>query len=195
MADSLTALSRPYPWPWHGVFEPGRTALLVFRDGGIAPPDGETTGRLMSVVERAACIGVVIGELPGQAPAPEWLELKADFRVVRPHYGGFSGTDLDFELRKREITDLIFVGFPFELGADSTMRQANDLGYECLALTDCCSGLAPGTLTGAISSIQMSGGIFGAVAETAAILELFAKAGTQREHTQKESDDDHPDSG
>ena len=56
------------------------------------------------------------------------------------------------------------------------MRQANDLGYECLALTDCCTGMAPDTLAGAMSSIQMSGGIFGAVAETSAIFDLFARA-------------------
>src|SRR5207248_8705634 len=93
--------------------------------------------------------------------------------LSRPHIGGFSGTDLDSILRARGITDLILVGYPFDLGADSTMRQANDLGYECLMVTDCCTGLAPDTLAGAISSIQMSGGIFGAVADSAAVIELF----------------------
>ncbi len=176
MANGLTALSRPYPWPWHGAFEPRRTALLVLRDGDIAPPGPSTAALLTSVLERAVMVGLTVGDLPGQTPQPNGTELGADFRIPRPHYGAFSGTDLDAVLRRRQITDLILVGFPFELGADCTMRQANDLGYECLALTDCCTGLAPDTLAGAIATIQMSGGIFGAVAESAAVLALFANA-------------------
>lgn len=176
MADALTAPSRPYPWPWHGCFEPRRTALLVLHDGDIAPPDRATAALLSSVVQLAVRVGLTIIELPGRAPGSARLDSGADFKIPRPHHGGFTGADLDAVLRRRRIRDLIFAGFPFELGADCTMRQANDLGYECLALTDCCSGLSPETLAGAMSSIQMSGGIFGAVAESAAILELFAKA-------------------
>lgn len=175
MVDVLTAPSRPYPWPWHGRFDPRRTALLVVRDGELAPPSPPAAALLGSIVQLAERVGVTVGDLPGRGAARE-PTFAADFRVVRPHYGAFTGTDLDSVLRRRRLSNLIVAGFPFELGADTTMRQANDRGYECLALTDCCSGLAPDTLAGAMSSIQMSGGIFGAVAESAAILELFAKA-------------------
>ena len=174
MADRLTAVSRPYAWPWHGHFAPAQTALLVIRDGEMAPPRGATESLLASVARLAAGAGLTIGELPDTGGEPILANFAPDFVVRRPHYGGFSGTDLDSILRKRRITDLIIAGFPFELGADCTMRQANDLGYECLALTDCCTGLAADTLAGAMSSMQMSGGIFGAVAESAAVLELFA---------------------
>ena len=176
MADGLTALSRPYPWPWHGAFAARRTALLVFRDGDMAPPGSATETLLTNVVQLGISAGLTIIELPHAWRPPASHEHGADFRIERPHYGGFTGTDLDSVLRRRGITDLIFAGFPFELGADTTMRQANDLGYECLALTDCCTGMAPDTLAGAMSSIQMSGGIFGAVAETSAIFDLFARA-------------------
>ncbi|MBI2765393.1 MAG: isochorismatase family protein [Chloroflexi bacterium] len=175
MADALTAHSRPYPWPWHGAFEPRRTALLVVRDGGIARPGASTEALVSRLVQFALQAGVTVGELTAQL-APPWPDFGADFRVVRPHHGGFTGTDLDFILRRRHISELIFVGHPFELGADCTMRQANDLGYECLALTDCSTGLSPDTLAGAFSSIQLSGGIFGAVTETAAVFDLFARA-------------------
>jgi hypothetical protein len=175
MADGLTALSRPYPWPWNGAFEPRRTALLVLRDGDMAPPAAATEALLTNVVQLGIAAGLTIGELPHATHVSARRDLGADFRIERPHYGGFSGTDLDCVLRLRRITSLILVGFPFELGADTTMRQANDLGYECLALTDCCTGMAPDTLAGAMSSIQMSGGIFGAVAETSAVLDLFMK--------------------
>jgi nicotinamidase-related amidase len=50
------------------------------------------------------------------------------------------------------------------------MREANDLGYECLLLTDCCSWLSDQTGAGAVSSVQMSGGIFGAVATSDDVL-------------------------
>ena len=68
------------------------------------------------------------------------------------------------------LTHLLIAGFPFELGADCTMREANDLGYECLLIEDCCSGMADDTLSGAVSSVTMSGGIFGAVATSEDVL-------------------------
>jgi len=140
----------------------------------VAAPGRNTAALLGSLADRCLRLGITVGDLParaGQIPAAAY---RADFRVERPHVGGFTGTDVDGILRRRGITDLIFAGFPFELGADCTMRQANDLGYECLAITDCCTGVTPETLAGAMSSIQMSGGIFGAVATTDALFELFA---------------------
>ncbi len=173
MASGVIAESRPYPWPWHGTFAPKRTGLLIVVDGAQVLTDA-TTAQLMSVVRAATAAGVTIGDLPDREGTTLLPMGMSHFAVTRPHLGGFSGTDLDSILRGRGITDLILAGFPFELGADCTMRQANDLGYECLALADCCTGLAVDTLAGAISSIQMSGGIFGAVAESSAVLELFA---------------------
>lgn len=175
MADGVTTDSRPYPWPWHGEFAPKRTGLLVIVDGTDALPDAPTTSLLLRVVRAASAAGVTVGELPDRAGTRLLPDGLIDFVVARPHIGGFSGADLDSILRRRGITDLVLIGFPFELGADCTMRQANDMGYECLALTDCCTGLAPDTLAGAMSSIQMSGGIFGAVAASAAVLDLFAQ--------------------
>jgi len=171
--DSVTIGSRPYRWPWHGEFAPARTGLLVVADGAVTLPAGMQS-LLLRLAGSAKAAGVTVGELLDSAGSTVLPGGLADFTVARPHLGGFSGTDLDSVLRRRGITDLVLAGFPFELGADCTMRQANDLGYECLALTDCCTGLAADTLAGAISSIQMSGGIFGAVAETAAVIDLFA---------------------
>ena len=175
MAGGITADSRPYRWPWHGDFVPSRTAVLLIVDGKIALPDAARTARLERITRLVRDAGVTIGELPDATQTSLLPAGLADFSVTRPHIGGFSGTDLDSVLRQRGLTDLILAGFPFELGADCTMRQANDLGYECLALTDCCTGLAADTLAGAISSIQMSGGIFGAVAISTAVIELLAE--------------------
>lgn len=174
MAHGLTIDSRPYRWPWHGAFEPARTGLLVVVDALDPSADAIPLARLLRVARAAAGAGISIGELPGAGGTSVLPDDLRDWEVRRPHLGGFSGTDIDSVLRRRGLTDLILAGFPFELGADCTMRQANDLGYECLALTDCCTGLTADTLAGAISSIQMSGGIFGTVAGSAAVLELFA---------------------
>jgi Isochorismatase family len=174
MTDSGTVASKPYRWPWHGRFDPSRTALLVVHDGDAAPAAEREREDLARVIAGAAAGGVTIVILPGAAPGESDARNVCELSVRRPHLGGFSGTDLDFLLRHRGIADLILAGFPFELGADCTMRQANDLGYECLALTDCSTGLSPETLAGAFASIQMSGGIFGAVATVSALLELFA---------------------
>jgi len=176
LATQLTAHSRPYPWPWHGDFNPQRAAILVFFHSGYAPPERDLSYRLSSIVTLGKRLGMTICELGNGVPGPVWIGVRPDFSIWTPHHGGFTGTDLDIMLRCRRLTDLILVGFPFELGADCTMRQANDFGYECLAISDCCSGFAADTLAGAMSSIQMSGGIFGAVATTSAVLELFSNA-------------------
>lgn len=174
MTETRTVVSQPYPWPWHGDFDPRRTALLVVCDGDIAPPDALAKARLGSIVRLARRAQLMIVELPGRGQRSAGLDFKPDLVVTRPHHGAFTGADLDAVLRRRRITDLIFAGFPFEIGADTTMRQANDLGYECLALADCCTGLAPETLAGAFASIQMSGGIFGAVANSMDLVRLLA---------------------
>ncbi len=83
-------------------------------------------------------------------------------------------------LRAAGLTDLLIAGVPLELGADCTMREANDLGYECLLIEDCCTGLSEETFRGAVSSIQMSGGIFGAVATASEVMAaLSAVSGGQ----------------
>ena len=62
-------------------------------------------------------------------------------------------------------------GLGAEITVDSTLRSANDRGYECLALTDACAPLDPSSAPTRCSSIDMSGGIFGAVGTTSAVLD------------------------
>jgi nicotinamidase-related amidase len=83
--------------------------------------------------------------------------------VVEPFgWDGFHGTPLDAQLRAAGREHLLFAGWWLETAVHSTMRSANDRGYECLLATDLVVGLDPTTTAGAISSIHMSGGIFGA---------------------------------
>ncbi len=87
---------------------------------------------------------------------------------------GFTGSALDGALRSRGIDHLVLTGFAAEAPVDSTLRGANDRGYECLVVTD---GVAPfDAVTGsaALSSVTMSGGIFGALATSVELLGLLA---------------------
>jgi hypothetical protein len=167
-----TINSRPYAWPYHGSPRPERTALLLFSDLCETEPQPSVVSALHRVLEAVHARKIAVVALP---PARGWsvfplTEVGAELVIPRPHLGAFAGTALDRELRRRGLTDLLIAGFPFELGADCTMREANDRGYECLLIEDCCSGVSAQTLAGAISSVQFSGGIFGAVAAAADVL-------------------------
>jgi hypothetical protein len=170
-----TIPARPYRWPYHAAPDPRRTALLVFSDPCDAARAPAAVQRLGDLVNEARAAGVLAVALPpavGQPVLP-LTSFAADAVISRPHLGAFAGTALDTVLRRRGIADLLIAGFPFELGADCTMREANDRGYECLVVEDCCSGIDPQTFAGAISSVQFSGGIFGAVARLADVLDAL----------------------
>ena len=168
--------ARPYVWPYDGAIDPAHTALLLFTgDTQDAPPDAAwQTVQSLAASARSAGVKLVLLPRNGSVGKPPF---EADYVVERPSIGAFWGSDVDLVLRNAGLTHLLIAGFPFELGADCTMREANDLGYECLLIEDCCSGLADDTFSGAVSSVTMSGGIFGAVANSEDVL---AAIGTQR---------------
>ena len=167
--------SLPYPWPYHGAVRPVQTALVVCNDGPVRPDETRLI-KLLELVAKARSSGVRLVYLPGPSDEPLLQPKPGDLVVTRRGYGGFTGTDLDLVLRTAGLTDLLLAGFPCELGADCTMREANDLGYECLLLSDCSSELSPETGLGTIRSVQMSGGIFGAVANAASVIEALEHA-------------------
>ncbi len=83
---------------------------------------------------------------------------------------GFFGSQLDAVLRASHLTHLLLVGAPLETAVHSTMRAANDMGYECLLVEDATAALAPDLKPNTLSMIEMSGGIFGAIGTTAAVI-------------------------
>ena len=155
--------AQPYAWPYDGPVVPRRTALLVCADGdAISQIAGETERQLADTVEAARDAGItVIASAAADAAAQLAERCEADMYVERPAFGGFTDTPLESVLRTHGWSDLVLIGFPFELGADCTMREANDLGFECLAIEDCGSGLSPSTLAGALDSIRCPAGYLG----------------------------------
>jgi hypothetical protein len=166
--------SRPYLWPYHGDLLASQTAILVFSDGPKVAPDAPGLVHLRDLIEQGRAAGLRIVHLPGAGAESAAAVQPGDLVCRRPALGGFTGTDLALLLSGAGATDLLIAGFPLELGADCTMREANDFGFECLLLEDCCTSLSDQTEAGAISSVQMSGGIFGAVAASTDVLAVLA---------------------
>src|SRR5206468_5457058 len=94
----------------------------------------------------------------------------SDIVVDATGVDGFHGGPLDDVLRARGVDHLILGGFGHEAAVDSTLRSANDRGYECLVLTDGVAPFDDDLGAHALSSVTMSGGIFGAVGTSVELL-------------------------
>jgi nicotinamidase-related amidase len=99
------------------------------------------------------------------APAPGEVVLD------KPGKGSFCATDLELILRNQGITSLIVTGVTTEVCVHTTVREANDRGFECLVLSDCCGSYFPEFHEVALRMIAAQGGIFGWVGTSADLLE------------------------
>lgn len=90
--------------------------------------------------------------------------------IDKPGKGAFVATDLDLLLRQRQIRQLLLTGVTTECCVQTTLRTANDLGYECLLLEDCCASLVPEFHR---VSVEITQTIFGWVTSSASLLQAI----------------------
>jgi nicotinamidase-related amidase len=81
--------------------------------------------------------------------------------IDKPGKGAFYQTDLDLMLRNRGIDTLLVCGVTTEVCVNTTVREANDRGYRCIVLGDCCASYFPEFHDFGLRMIKAQGGIFG----------------------------------
>lgn len=141
------------------------------------PPAKRLRGRAgLRIGDEGAMGRILVAGEPGNAILPELAPVEGEIVVDKPGKGMFWATGLHETLRERGIAQLVFAGVTTEVCVQTSMREANDRGYECLLVTDATESYFPEFKAAAIEMIVAQGAIVGWAAPLAALEAAFEEA-------------------
>lgn len=121
---------------------------------------------------------LVRGE-PGHDIIPELYPVAGEPVIDKPGKGAFYQTDLELMLKNRGIETLLVCGVTTEVCVNTTIREANDRGFRCIALSDGCASYFPDFHAAGLAMIKAQGGIFGWVSDSQKAIAAIAAHGAR----------------
>src|SRR6201994_4276507 len=175
------------------AIEPNRRLLAAWRAAGLSvlhtreghrpdladlPPAKKIRGRSATTIGDSGPMGRILvrGEA-GHDIIPELYPAPGEPVIDKPGKGAFFATDLHAILQNRGIQQLVVTGVTTEVCVNTSVREANDRGYDCMVVSDCCGSYFREFHEMGLKMIAAQGGIFGWVTPSAKIIEALAGSG------------------